>query len=397
LTNDFLFDLIYLKANQFMTILEAEELSNVLEASRSIPTCSQVDELQKEALRVLEKIFTTTKGCFFLVDTAGERFIVDRCITRNISEEYVSCYSEYYCQIDPMSNGISRPLSVEPNVITLDQVIPYREFTRTEFYNDFYRPQSIYYEMDIHLKTGRRQLGGIGLYRPKDANNFSPQEKVKAELIAPILTGALGQIIFADRIAQCEGIINSLTQDLPYKGIIIFDESLNPIYVNEDAKEIMASLSQREECRKSPYLWLPKELIVGCQELIRNAKGKRSPGMNRQQINLAVRSGGQSIGVYLHLIKYPDRSPLVAIYLDQKEPIFYSCECLRKFGLTGREVEVASLVCEGLRNNEIAERLFISEYTVINHLRAIYEKLGVKNRTSLIHRVIHQEPPEINY
>jgi DNA-binding NarL/FixJ family response regulator len=52
--------------------------------------------------------------------------------------------------------------------------------------------------------------------------------------------------------------------------------------------------------------------------------------------------------------------------------------------LTGREREVIGLTCEGLKNKQIAERLFISEATVHHHLTSIYDKLGVSGRFKLM-------------
>ena len=49
-------------------------------------------------------------------------------------------------------------------------------------------------------------------------------------------------------------------------------------------------------------------------------------------------------------------------------------------GLTAREVEVLELLGEGLRNADIAERLFLSEKTVSHHVSAILRKLGVRTR-----------------
>jgi len=49
-------------------------------------------------------------------------------------------------------------------------------------------------------------------------------------------------------------------------------------------------------------------------------------------------------------------------------------------GLTAREVEVLELLAEGLRNADIAERLFLSEKTVSHHVSAILRKLGVRTR-----------------
>ena len=52
--------------------------------------------------------------------------------------------------------------------------------------------------------------------------------------------------------------------------------------------------------------------------------------------------------------------------------------------LTQRENEVATLVCSGMSNAQIANRLFVSEKTVKTHLSNIFSKLGLKNRVQLI-------------
>ncbi len=56
--------------------------------------------------------------------------------------------------------------------------------------------------------------------------------------------------------------------------------------------------------------------------------------------------------------------------------------------LSGREFEVASLLASGLRNDEIAARLFVSRNTVKTHLAHIYSKLGVRSRTEAVARCL---------
>lgn len=53
--------------------------------------------------------------------------------------------------------------------------------------------------------------------------------------------------------------------------------------------------------------------------------------------------------------------------------------------LTARECEVVRLAYEGMTNPEIAESLFISQYTVKRHMHNIFEKLGISTRIELIH------------
>ncbi len=52
--------------------------------------------------------------------------------------------------------------------------------------------------------------------------------------------------------------------------------------------------------------------------------------------------------------------------------------------LTAREFQVIALISEGLKNRQIAERLFISETTVTHHLSSIFSKLRVSDRLELV-------------
>jgi DNA-binding NarL/FixJ family response regulator len=51
--------------------------------------------------------------------------------------------------------------------------------------------------------------------------------------------------------------------------------------------------------------------------------------------------------------------------------------------LSPRETEIVRMVAVGMRNKEIATKLFIGEGTVKTHLHAIYRKLGVHGRVEL--------------
>ena len=68
--------------------------------------------------------------------------------------------------------------------------------------------------------------------------------------------------------------------------------------------------------------------------------------------------------------------------------------------LSRREREIVSLVAQGFRNREIADKLVISEQTVKNHMHNIFEKIGVQDRLELalyaIYHRMHEpkrEPP----
>src|SRR5512140_3376389 len=57
--------------------------------------------------------------------------------------------------------------------------------------------------------------------------------------------------------------------------------------------------------------------------------------------------------------------------------------------LSAREREIVALVAQGFKNKEMAEKMFISEQTVKNHLHNIFDKLGVSDRLELALYAIH--------
>ncbi len=63
---------------------------------------------------------------------------------------------------------------------------------------------------------------------------------------------------------------------------------------------------------------------------------------------------------------------------------------LQAYGLTERETRVAQLVLLGLSTDEIVDRLLITTLTVQQHLKAVFDKIGVHSRRELVARVFAQ-------
>lgn len=61
--------------------------------------------------------------------------------------------------------------------------------------------------------------------------------------------------------------------------------------------------------------------------------------------------------------------------------------------LSTREMEVLALVASGLNTREIGRRLFVSPWTVRNHVKAIYRKAGIRSRAQAALLAVHLNLP----
>jgi DNA-binding CsgD family transcriptional regulator len=84
-------------------------------------------------------------------------------------------------------------------------------------------------------------------------------------------------------------------------------------------------------------------------------------------------------------------SSQVSVILQPSRPHEVAQVLSAAYGLTPREAEVARLVAAGCSNPEIAGLLFVSRYTVQDHLKHVFEKLAVGSRSELVARLFFDQ------
>ena len=374
-----------------MVNVSTQDLMDVLFISRKVFEYRKVDELRRAVLRLLERILEADSSTFFLISEPEKRLKLFRCVARGIDDKFLGLFHRYYHGLDPFPKKL---FSAYTDVLITDEVIPYRSLMRTEYYHDFLKPQCIHHQMSINLKSGNQLLGVVSLFRPRNVKAFSSKHKAKAKMMAPFLAGALEKTLAFDKIFKIEAIIKSIVSELPYKGIVVLDGSLEPVYYNENAVSIFSNLNQTKKHLKTPLGPLPKEVYLQCKDLLNPAGLRVTAKPHQHQFTILSPCNRQKISVHLRLIALWE-NPLLLVCLEPEEHILCLSNQLKDRGLTRRELDVVYQLSVGLKNTEIGERLFISPYTVDNHLKSIYRKMNVKNRTSLVHR-LNQLTPTYN-
>ena len=83
----------------------------------------------------------------------------------------------------------------------------------------------------------------------------------------------------------------------------------------------------------------------------------------------------------------PERRAETVIIIEPTKPEELLPFSMTAYGLSPREEELVKLVVRGLSTTRISQTLFISEHTVQNHLRSVFEKVGVRSRGELVKRL----------
>jgi DNA-binding CsgD family transcriptional regulator len=83
-----------------------------------------------------------------------------------------------------------------------------------------------------------------------------------------------------------------------------------------------------------------------------------------------------------------DGEEQIAVIIEPASPIEVAEVIMRGYCLTERERTVTKLVCQGQSTVEIASRLWISTNTVQDHLKSIFDKIGVRSRREVMARIL---------
>lgn len=93
-----------------------------------------------------------------------------------------------------------------------------------------------------------------------------------------------------------------------------------------------------------------------------------------------------ALGIWLALKLTKPKTVVVEkqVYVNNGPEFIINQTEVEKLGLSKRELDVLQLMAEGLSNQEISERLFVSLNTIKTHSAKVFEKMEVKRRTQAV-------------
>ncbi len=370
-----------------MRDLKSSDLKQIMDIGYSVVECTDHNVLRTEALCKVQDTLAADSSVYMRINKNHKGQLFLGSAAHGHPESEMTKWCRRYQPHDPF---VGRFLRQHQNrsgrVIASDRVVREKEYLASKFYQEFLKPMSIYHVLLIGLTSGVKPLGVLGFHRPRNAPAFSEREIAIAEMIAPHFSAASLRTGSFEKIDERERIINYLAEYTLNQNLLVLDQNLKLVFASDSSYKLLGSTNNEQ----SPYfgneLPLPKELLQQCSQLRRmNNAGKLRDEPVKFKFQLP--NNGALMNVVLRVVNWSENNLRFMICLRSDAPAEMLYEQLEKHGLTPRQIDIAQLVGVGLTNSGIAEKLCISTRTVENHLRAIYEKAGVNNRTSLVYRL----------
>ena len=321
---------------------------------------------------------------FVLFDEANHKYSVS--CTSGFPPEALRLYQEHYASLDEWY--LRAKGRVSAGYADNGQVLcPVNELRRTEFYNDFLRPNGWLHECAAVLELRPSAIATMALLRTSKQADFSNREIGILRAFVPHIKRALQlHRRFVDVKTRADSEAWALNQ-VPF-GVVLLRQNGTIIAANSAAEKIC----------NGDGLSLRGNTIHACglqnhqfQEFVKRAW--RSTLWPPSPASVAItRSNGVPILVTIGCVppgcESFERSAAVFIQDPLHQPICSEDVLRTLYALTGAECRLTLLLAEGLGIPDAAEQLGIAPATARAQLKSVFQKTSTKRQSQLARLVM---------
>jgi DNA-binding CsgD family transcriptional regulator len=371
-----------------LNILTNKDIQDVLSVVRTANNRASLAEMRRNIVKSLQQAFRAESVSFFLADREFKSIDNRNVVSIGTDLRYIDSYARHYSLLDPFKQE-AHP---EVSVCKVDDILPYRRWVNSKIYMELYTRLNIHHKLSIYLHTPAKVLGTIGICRPKGRQNFSKQDMAKARILAPHLTTALENTFQFVADEETKSILDGFGCQPPPFGGIVLDRDLQILYLSAGAAEFCNLFRNGVSKNQVPKVEnggvsIPHEILEDCLAL-KHLSESRNHSEALRCLRIMGTREDKTFQVFSTIVGTDlsaDASVRFLVYIQDFSDISRNKETFfkEKYHLTKREVDIARCVSQGLTNDEIGEKLYISRFTVETHLKNIFDKTAVKHRAGL--------------
>ena len=304
----------------------------------------------------------------------------------------LSVYFEHFAQRNPLSN-VDNPAAYlrgwVPRILTDEDWMPKEDLVRTEYYNDFQKPQDVHSALMIRLAKRDPDISVLNVARPLARGQFDGPDLELAARLHPDLIRAFN---LSQNLAEVQHIKSGMADalDRSQHGLFLIDDAGRVHHANRAAESLVSAgrgltLIGGQLGASTPDATRRLQALIA--QAAGRDRGRRRGGsmavptpFRRLPLSLTVAPlRSERFGMFL--------STLTAIVCvtDLESGASMPEQTLRNlFGLTAAEARVAVAFFEGCTSKEAAENLGLSFHTVRVQLARIFEKTQTNRQADLV-------------
>ena len=309
-------------------------------------------------------------------------------VSIGIDEPYVRAYNAHYNSVNIVYEA---SLAVDPiNYIgALQSVIDLEKYRNSEIYNDYARPQDLFYQCSALLSRQGSYTAAISLMRPERKGAYGDQHVRTLQLLAPHMRQAFE---LHSRLRRCEGSEAGLASALDQleTAMFLLDGSGRLQRTNTAGDRLLSA----GDCLSLKGQRLCPKLQEDCAEFKRLVGLTCATGAGRGAFPGGYMLLRRSAGRPLHCKLTPfssesaffAASPSAILFIGDPEaaPISRSTVMRSLYRLTPAESQLADLLLTGDTVASAADRRGITEDSARTQLKSIFHKTDTKRQTDLI-------------
>ncbi len=389
-----------------MPRLTSKDYRDVLDLVYLANGCPDTESFITALYPSLMRMFRAECATFQLVKVhEGQMEIVE---SRSFKADSHNLYEDEYYPVIYVKDSLYRRSPLLNRAISswkiasrIGDSISFREWERSDFYNEFIRPQHLYWELFLALRWRNKLEGMVTLWRPRSEPDYGDNEFLKAATLASHLGVVVRNICLISRMNRQTGESPPL-DEAAGEGLLWLDHRLRPSFFNREALYICRQLADHgtmnAPCLEEGELRIPPCIIEDCSRILDALKRREQPVMPPKE-RIVLAGSDKKFRIECSLMWKADAitsTPSFVVTLcDLSHERKVETALQTRFRLTRRELDIIHYLTRGLSDAEIGEKLYISRHTVHTHIKNIYKKLDVKSRIQLFRKVTESSYPGI--
>jgi DNA-binding CsgD family transcriptional regulator/PAS domain-containing protein len=293
----------------------------------------------------------------------------------NVSEDAVNAYVKQFAAIDMARR---RAFELGAEVWSVSQLWPQEQLRRSEFYRAFVLPFQLHEAVAISIRVPVKQAE-VQLAFYQGHPTTSPATSWRHNLLQVILP-AVRVAVRAHLTENTSMADLGSVMEVAGQALVLFDLSGRQVRTNPVMQRALAQDPERSRVETS----LRQVAAAVMTELAPDQSGQQGNRPDGRRLEIATAMAAYRLRG--NLVGYDALGHPRAVMVSLTRVAFEipASDSLRaRYGLTVRELQVASLLMHRLSNDEIARMLSISPHTARHHTESVLAKLGVRSRKAL--------------